>query len=212
MRLRSASSSRVKSGLSTGFTSRMSPKKTIFPASLPLYLSKSASVFMSTQTAGAVTGPFVAGDHGAACAMKTAVSGEVMRTQVFSCCQPMPNSPQSSRCALAAAHGGELIAGPFVGALQIRRTGQARADAVHEAGGVLHDVRVRESFFANALVHREIERFFFGLRHFIGGPRRFFRSGFLFVFVRGEQGKREACARIVAGAKILSERMKASFF
>ena len=46
------------------------------------------------------TGPLVEGDHGVAWAINTAVSGSVMRTQVLSCCQPIPNSPQSSRCAL----------------------------------------------------------------------------------------------------------------
>ena len=57
-------------------------------------------MLITTETACAVTGPFVEGDHGVAWATKTAVSGSVIRTQVFSCCQPMPNSPQSSRCAL----------------------------------------------------------------------------------------------------------------
>ncbi len=41
--------------------------------------------------------PSVEGDQGAAWAMNTAVSGVVIRTQVFNCCHPMPNSPQSSR-------------------------------------------------------------------------------------------------------------------
>ncbi len=91
---------RVNSALSTGFTSRMSPSRTILPASLPLYLSKSFSSLIDTQTAWPLMGPLLEGDHGAACAMKTAVSGDVIRTQVLSCCQPMPNSPQSSRCAL----------------------------------------------------------------------------------------------------------------
>ena len=78
----------------------MEPYSTIFPASLPLYLSRSLASFTSIQIAGALIAPFVAGDHGADWAMNTAVSGAVMRTQVLSCCQPMPNSPQSSRCAL----------------------------------------------------------------------------------------------------------------
>ena len=56
---------------------------------------------MTTEMAGAVTGPLLEGDHGVAWAMKMAVSGSVMRTHVLICCQPMPNSPQSSRCALA---------------------------------------------------------------------------------------------------------------
>src|SRR5271167_1099530 len=98
--LSSASSSRTHRGLSTGFTSRISPYSTMWPDSLPLYLSRSFSSLTSIQTAGPVTAPSVAGDHGAACAIKTAVSGDVMRTQVLSCCQPIPNSPQSSRCAL----------------------------------------------------------------------------------------------------------------
>src|SRR5580693_963837 len=97
---RLASSRRSNSGLSTGFTSRISPKKTILPASLPLYFSRSFSSFASTQIARPLTGPWLAADQGSACAMNTAVSGDDMRTQVFSCRQPMPNSPQSSRWAL----------------------------------------------------------------------------------------------------------------
>src|SRR5580693_4310317 len=54
---------------------------------------------MFTYTAAPLMGPLVEGDQGADCAIKTAVSGEVIRTQVLICCHPIPNSPQSSRCA-----------------------------------------------------------------------------------------------------------------
>ena len=42
---------RSNSALSTGGTSRISPKSTIFPATLPLYWSKSCASLMSTHTA-----------------------------------------------------------------------------------------------------------------------------------------------------------------
>ena len=52
--------------LSTGFVSRISPNRMIFPLSWPLYASKSFSSLRSAQTAGALTAPLVAGDQGAA--------------------------------------------------------------------------------------------------------------------------------------------------
>ena len=59
--------------------------------------------FLSRGTAitSAVTVPWVAGDQGVACAIKTAVSGVTMSTAVLSCRQPKPKSPQPSRCGLA---------------------------------------------------------------------------------------------------------------
>ena len=69
---------------------------------LPIALKNAAfSSLASTQIAWPLFAPLVAGDHGSACAINTAVSCEDMRTQVFSCRHPMPNSPQSSRCAFA---------------------------------------------------------------------------------------------------------------
>ena len=92
---------RVNSGLSTGGTARIAPNSTILPASLPLYWSMSFSLWMLTKTTSPVTGPLVDGDHGVACTISTAVSGVTMRAHVLSCCQPIPNSPQSSRCAFS---------------------------------------------------------------------------------------------------------------
>ena len=46
-----------------------------------------------------VTHPGVAGDHGVAWAIKTAVSGVTISTEVPIWRHPMPKSPQLSRCA-----------------------------------------------------------------------------------------------------------------
>src|SRR5580692_9674909 len=52
-----SASRRSNSGFSTGFTSRIGPKKTIFPSSLPLYFSRSFSSFASIQIAAPFTAP-----------------------------------------------------------------------------------------------------------------------------------------------------------
>src|ERR1700678_731610 len=74
----------------------------ILPASLPFQASKSfSSLSVGTAMTCAVTDPLVAGDHGVAWAIKTAVSGVTISTEVLIWRQPMPNSPQLSRRALA---------------------------------------------------------------------------------------------------------------
>src|SRR5580692_12194773 len=74
----------------------------ILPASLPFHASKSFSSFSEgTAMTCAVTGPWVGGDHGVAWAIKTAVSGVTISTEVLIWRHPKPKSPQLSRCALA---------------------------------------------------------------------------------------------------------------
>ncbi len=70
--------------------------------------------------------------------------------------------------SIGAAHRGELVACPLVGSLHIRRAGQPGPDAVHQSGGILHDVRMGDALIPNALIHREIEIFLRGLRKLIG--------------------------------------------
>ena len=57
----SLSVSRDASGSHCACTSRAGAVKTIFPPSLPLNLSKSATVSIEASTASAVTGPLVPG-------------------------------------------------------------------------------------------------------------------------------------------------------
>ena len=96
----SASSNRLNNGLSNGRTSggpgaRVS--STIRSRSVPRWSANACSLGSPpTERTSAVTGPGVAGDHGAACAMNTAVSGATMRTHTLRCSQPRPNSPQLS--------------------------------------------------------------------------------------------------------------------
>ena len=73
----------------------------IFSASLPFQASKSFSSFSyGTAITSAVTDPGVGGDHGVAWPINTAVSGVTMSMEVLIWRQPMPKSPQLSRCAL----------------------------------------------------------------------------------------------------------------
>jgi hypothetical protein len=85
-------------------------------------------------------------------------------------------------------HFCELIARPRVGLGHVGRTGQARADAVRQAAGVIHHVGMLEAFVADRVVHSEVERFGGGLVHLRFGPaggwfRGFGRLLIVFVFV-----------------------------
>ena len=71
--------------------------------------------------------------------------------------------------------------------LQVRRAGEARADAVHQRGGKLHDMRVIEALVANALIHVQVQRLGGGLDFGIGVDGRG-RCGF--GFIGGIQGNR----------------------
>ena len=62
---------------------------------------------------------------------------------------------------VAQAHGGELIARPLVGALHVGRSGEALADRIHQAGGVVHDFGIAKAFVANAGDGFEIDFFLF---------------------------------------------------
>ena len=70
---------------------------------------------------------------------------------------------------IAASHGGELIARPLIGALQVRRSRQPRPDSVCQGRGKLHHVRMQKPLVANALVHREIQILGGGLRQIVRG-------------------------------------------
>jgi len=108
--------------------------------------------------------------------------------------QLVRENPRRARCIVplpanlrATAHGGELVTGPLVGALEVGRAGEARTDAIHQSGSVFHDVRVGDGFFADALVHGEIEGFSGGLRRFVGGTRRVLGRIFFALSCRGER-------------------------
>src|SRR5436309_6389818 len=64
---------------------------------------------------------------------------------------------------VAAAHRGELIASPFIGALRVGRAGEARADSIHQSRSVFHDVRMADGLIADALIHAVIEILALGL-------------------------------------------------
>ena len=69
-----------------------------------------------------------------------------MRTQVLICCQPIPNSPQSSKWAFSRPI---LVRVSRVQALALAMLGEpvrAGADAVVQGIGELHDVGVAEAF------------------------------------------------------------------
>ena len=74
-----------------------------------------------------------AGDQGAACSQSGSGSGETIRAQVLICCQPMPNSPQSSRCAFSRPMAGQRIARPGIRLGHVGRAGEPRADAIRQA-------------------------------------------------------------------------------
>ena len=98
-----------------------------------------------------------------------------MRAHVFICCQPRPNSPQSSRCAFSRPIFVSVSRVHSLAFFAFGETGEARADAVHQRRGKFHDVRVVQAFVANALVHRHVERFGGGLNFSVGidgGGRR----------------------------------------
>ena len=86
------------------------------------------------------------------------MSGVTMRAQVFSCCQPRPNSPQSSRCAFSRPI---LVSVSRVHSLAFFRLGEpVRRGPMPSISAVrkLHHVRVVQPLVANALVHGQIER------------------------------------------------------
>ena len=105
------------------------------------------------------------------------MSGVTMRAQVLSCCQPRPNSPQSSRCAFSRPI---FVSVSRVHALAFSRFGEpVRRGPMPsiKRRGKLHHMRVVDALVANALVHVEVQRFG-GRLHFRVGIGRHGRNGF----------------------------------
>jgi hypothetical protein len=50
---------------------------------------------------------------------------------------------------IAQTHGRELIAGPLVGALHVRRASKTLADRIHKTSGEIHDFGVVETLISN---------------------------------------------------------------
>ena len=52
--------------------------------------------------------------------------------------------------SVTQAHGSELVASPFVGALHVGGSGEAFADRIHQAGGVFHHFGIAKALVADA--------------------------------------------------------------
>ena len=89
-------------------TSRSGCVRTILPASLPRYLSKSASVSICTRTTSAVTVPFVPGDHDAGNPMSGWTCGSIICALKRTSDHPLPNA-HGSRWALTRPHSPNFL-------------------------------------------------------------------------------------------------------
>src|SRR5690349_1732295 len=90
---RASSVSRFINALSTGAIGRSPDSRTILPASWPLYLAKSASVFASRNTTSLVTAPFVDGDQAFGYAITGMYCGSTTAAVNLRNAQPLPNGP-----------------------------------------------------------------------------------------------------------------------
>ena len=170
----------------------MSPRRTILPASLPWYLSKSS--FGLDVDVDGFGGDGAAGGGRPGRGLRDE-DGGVGRGHADPGVELLPAHAEFApvvEVGVDAAHGGELIAGPGIGLGHVGRAGEAGADVVGERGGVVHDVGVEEAFFADAGVHGEVELFDGGLGlgpwAVVGVGGGGGRRGGLF-FVSGEEGK-----------------------
>src|SRR5579864_5909104 len=169
---RFASSRRSQSGLSTGFTSRISPKKIILPDSLPLYFSRSFSSFASIQIAPPLRTVTRRRPRQRLCDK----NGRIRGRHAHPCIQLPPAHAELApvfEVGIRASHGRELIARPLVGLFEIRRSRQSRPDSIRESRSKLHHMRVLQALVTNALVHREVEILHRRLRQVVRGPARF---------------------------------------
>ena len=152
------------SGLSTGFTSRIGPKKTILPSSFPtLNFSRSFSSFASIQIARPLTRTVARGRPGHCLRNE---NGGVGRGHSDPSIKLAPAhaelSPILKMRVFAASHRGELI--PRVHSFarfKVWRVSEA-ADQSRPPGRrhILHHVRMFQALFPDSLIHGEVEILF----------------------------------------------------
>jgi len=130
-----------------------SSSNTIFPLSLPLNFSISASVRITARTGCPETGPAVPGDHGRAKPIKGVYCGSFKCALNFVHDQPRPNGPHFSSLAPDSPHSCILRTAHSAAACNPGDPVRSRAIDVGQIKCILHNLRILERFSLDPVHH-----------------------------------------------------------